>query len=129
MNSRPIAVYDKTDSEALCQIIVDAVQNKKARNVVALNLTKVEDAMADYFVICHGDSTPQVRGIVDEVMKKVKEQTGDVIHQPEGYQELDWVLLDYFNVVLHVFLRDNREVYQLEELWSDAEIREYEFID
>ena len=129
MNSQPIAVYDKTGSDALCEIIVEAVQNKKARKVVSLNLTKVDDAMADYFVICHGDSTPQVRGIVDEVMRKVKEVTGEVVHQPEGYQELDWVLLDYFNVVVHVFLRDNREVYQLEELWSDADIEEYEFID
>ncbi len=127
LNSEP--VYAITDSDALCQIIVEAVQDKKARNVVQLNLTQVDDAMADHFIICHGDSTPQVRGIVDEVMKKVKEKTGDVVHQPEGYQELDWVLLDYFNVVVHVFLKGVRDIYQLEELWSDAEIHEYEFID
>ena len=129
MNSQPITVNDKTDSDVLCQIIIEAVQNKKAKNVVSLDLRKIDDAMADYFIICHGDSTPQVRGIVDEVVRQVKEKTGDMIHQPEGYQTLDWVLLDYFNIVVHVFLRDNRSIYQLEELWSDAEIKEYEFID
>ncbi len=107
-------------------VISDAILDKKGEEVVSLDLRKIGDAVADVFIICHATSRTQVKAIADNIDRKVKEKTGENPWHSEGHGNLEWVVLDYVNVVAHVFLKDKREFYQLEQLWQDAERTDHE---
>jgi ribosome-associated protein len=94
--------------------------NKKAREIRIMNLQKL-GAVTDYFVICHGESEAQVKAIADSILEETGQQDVRMWHR-EGYQHLHWVLLDYVDVVVHIFQKEMREFYRLENLWGDAEI-------
>ncbi len=89
-------------------------------------MTGISDSATDYFVVCHGDSTTQVRAIADHVMEKTSAELKEKPWQKEGFENLEWVLIDYINVVVHVFNFRKRQFYQLEDLWSDAVLTKYE---
>lgn len=101
-------------------LIVDAIQDKKGENIVSLNLSNIPEAIADYFIICQGDSPPQIRAIADNIEDKLKEHLGLKALNIEGKDACEWVLLDFFDIIVHIFRNDTREYYQLEELWADA---------
>ncbi|MBS1765013.1 MAG: ribosome silencing factor [Bacteroidetes bacterium] len=105
----------------MLSVIVDSIEDKKGENIVVLNLKELKNAMADYFVICQAGNKIQVdaivRNIEENVFKKVKETAFSI----EGKQNAEWILMDYFNVVVHVFLAEKREFYGLENLWADAQ--------
>ncbi|WP_274365532.1 ribosome silencing factor [Paenibacillus thermotolerans] len=109
--------------EALLQLAVDAAEDKKALNVVALNLQGIS-LVADYYVICHGNSDTQVQSIANEIRKKA-EESGYRVRGVEGFDTARWVLVDLGDVVVHVFHRDEREYYNIERLWSDAKAVEF----
>lgn len=111
------------NSEALMKLTVKAAEDKKAVDVVALNLSDVS-LIADYFVICHGNSEVQVQAIVTDIRKKA-EENGVHVRGIEGMDAARWVLVDLGDVVVHVFHRDEREFYNLERLWSDAKAVEF----
>jgi ribosome-associated protein len=113
-------------SSDLATAIIDAVLDKKAHNVVKLDLREIQEAVTDFFIVCHGDSDTQSKAIADNVEKQIKERFGMKPFYSEGQSQADWVLLDYFDVVVHVFQRDKREFYQLEELWSDGKVTRYD---
>lgn len=98
---------------------VDAVLEKKAHDVTVMDMRKVS-GVADYFVICTGDSDLQVRAIVEAVRERVKEQLGERPWHVEGNEHYQWVLIDYVDVVVHVFAAEKRVFYNLERLWGDA---------
>jgi ribosome-associated protein len=100
--------------------IIRAIQNKKGEKVVSLDLRKIPEASADFFIVCEASSTTQVKAICDEVEFQVKEDCGEAPYKHEGRQALQWVLIDYVNVVVHVMHPDARKFYKLEEMWSDA---------
>jgi ribosome-associated protein len=112
------------NSEKLSDVIVKGMQEKKATNIVVLDLRKVKNAVADFFILCSGSSDKQLDAIADsidaEVSKTLKENPWHV----EGKNNKEWMLLDYIDVVAHVFKKDRREFYALEKLWGDAEIIE-----
>ena len=112
------------ESKELVEIIVEFIQSKKGYDISILDLKNLS-AMADYFVICSADATTQVKAIADEIDKKLRKD-GLKCHNKEGYNSLNWVLLDYFDVVVHIFKSDSREFYNLEKLWGDAELTEIE---
>jgi ribosome-associated protein len=113
-------------SQKLSSLIVKGMQEKKANNIVLLDLRKVKNAVADFFVICSGNSDKQLDAIADsvdaEVYKDLKENPWHV----EGKHNKEWMILDYTNVVAHIFRKDRRAFYALEKLWGDAEITEIE---
>lgn len=111
-----------TDTQALLQVIVDSILDKKGQSIVSLDLTNLEDAMADYFVICDGNSPPQIKAIAEHILFNAKKQLGELPTQKEGLNSTDWILLDYFSIVVHIFHKEKRDFYQLEELWGDAAI-------
>ena len=121
---------DKATREAkaleLTNAIVDGIQEKKGHNIVRIDLRNTSGAVCDYFVICHGDSDRQVLAIADAVADETRKQLSDKPWHREGMNNAEWVLLDYVNVVVHVFHRESREFYNLEGLWADAEIEEIE---
>jgi ribosome-associated protein len=88
---------------------------------VKLNLAKVPNSITDYFIICHGNSRSQVEAIADSVEAEVKKATGANPWHKEGYENAEWILIDYFDVVVHIFLEESRGFYKLEKLWADAE--------
>ncbi|GAA4367024.1 ribosome silencing factor [Hymenobacter saemangeumensis] len=98
------------------------MQDKKASDIVVLNLKELKNAVADYFVICSANSDTQLDAVARSVEEEVEKLTGESPWQTEGRTNREWVLLDYVDVVVHVFLRDRRQFYALEELWGDAEI-------
>ena len=113
-------------SEKLCDAIVKGMQEKKAVNIVVLDLRKVKNAVADFFVICSGGSDKQLDAIADSVDEEVNKELGENPWHIEGKDNKEWVLIDYFDAVAHIFRKDKREFYALERLWGDAEIIEIE---
>lgn len=116
----------KNSSEELKKVVVEAILDKKGHEVIELDLRNLTDAVADFFIVCHGDSSTQVGAIADFVYKEVKDTMGIMPKGLEGKANAEWIILDYFDVVVHVFFNETREYYQLEELWSDAISLEHE---
>ncbi|GAC1370225.1 MAG: ribosome silencing factor [Hymenobacter sp.] len=98
------------------------MQDKKASDIVVLNLKELKNAVADYFIICSANSDTQLDAVARSVEEEIEKVTGESPWQTEGRTNREWVLLDYVDVVVHVFLRDRRKFYALEELWGDADI-------
>ena len=110
------------DSDTLADIVVRGMQDKKASDIVVMNLKDLKNSIADYFIICSANSDTQIEAIARSVEEEVEKASGESPWQTEGRTNREWVLLDYVDVVVHVFLRDRRKFYALEELWGDAEI-------
>ncbi|MBV6438489.1 MAG: Ribosomal silencing factor RsfS [Saprospiraceae bacterium] len=115
----------QTDSEQLNHLIVEGIRDKKGKNIVQLDLRKLGDAPADFFIICEGDSNTHVKAISDSIYKKVKEEMNTMPSHTEGSNNAKWILMDYFNTVVHVFYPETRHFYEIENLWSDAETTEF----
>ncbi len=113
----------KNETLELLDVIVNSVQEKKAKDIVSLNLKKIKNAICDYFVVCYGTSSTQVEAIADSVLELVKKEAGFSPVNKEGFQNAEWILIDYFDIVVHIFQEDTRKFYQLEKLWADAEIK------
>jgi len=107
------------------KFIIKAIQEKKGEKIVSLDLRKIPEAVSDYFVICEATSTTQVKAIADFVEETIKKELGEVAYRHEGYTSLQWVLIDYINIVVHVMLPATRSFYKLEEMWSDAILQEF----
>lgn len=116
----------RQDSDKLAEVVVSGMQEKKGSDIVVLNLKELKNAVADYFIICSASSDTQIEAIARSVEEEVEKLTGQNPWQTEGRTNREWVLLDYVDVVVHVFLRDRRQFYALEELWGDADITHVE---
>ena len=108
-------------SEELSQLVVKGMQERKATNIVVMDMRKVKNAFTDYFVVASGTSDTQVEAIAESVDKEVWEATRNNPRSTEGKANREWILVDYYDVIVHVFKKDRREFYKLEELWGDAE--------
>jgi ribosome-associated protein len=115
-----------SEVEALVAVMVHGMQEKKAFQIVSIDLRKTSSAFADFFVICHGGSARQVDAIADSVEEEVRKALREKPAHREGNDESEWVLLDYINVVVHIFSEEKRSFYQLEELWGDGIITKHE---
>ena len=111
------------NSDKLLNIAVDAAEDKKAEDIISLNMQGISD-MTDYFVVCHGNNERQVQSIARAVKEAVHEHDIDV-KRMEGYQDARWVLIDLANVVVHIFHKDERSYYNIEKLYQDAPIESY----
>ncbi len=110
----------------LAEAIVEGMQEKKGTNIVVLDLREIDHAVSSFFVICEGNSNTQVDAIANSVHEYVKEKLGDKPFRSEGYENAEWILLDYIDVVVHVFRKDVRSFYRLETLWGDAKRKDIE---
>ena len=105
--------------------IIRAIQEKKGDHIVSLDLRKIPEAVADFFIICEANNQPQIRAIADFVEEEVKKHCDERPYRHEGRQNLQWVLIDYVNVVVHIMMPEQRKFYKLEEMWSDAVMEEH----
>jgi len=115
-----------TRSSKLFKSIIKAIQEKKGENIVSLDLRDIHEAVADFFIICEASNPQQVRAIGEFIEEEVRKNCDEAAYKHEGYQALQWVLIDYVNIVVHVMLPEPRKFYQLEEMWSDAHREEHE---
>ena len=115
-----------TKNSKLIKTIINAIQEKKGENIISLDLRKVNEAVADFFIICEASNQPQVRAIADFVEHQLQEKCDEYPYRHEGMKNLQWVLIDYVNVVVHVMLTETRKFYKLEEMWSDAVAHEHD---
>ncbi|EJF10801.1 ribosome silencing factor [Pontibacter sp. BAB1700] len=116
----------EANSDILAELVVKGMQEKKASDIVILNLKSLKNAVSDYFVIASASSDTQLDAIASSIEEEIYKATRQNPWQSEGRTNKEWVLLDYVDVVVHVFLKDKREFYALEELWGDAGIRRIE---
>jgi ribosome-associated protein len=118
---------DLYESEELTRLIVEGMEDTKAKNIVILDLQDIEHTITNYFVICHGSSKPQLEAIADSIIgKTIKNLKAKPWHK-EGSENAEWILLDYVDVVVHIFREDKRNFYQLEKLWADAAITHHDY--
>jgi ribosome-associated protein len=120
------SVVRLTKSSKIIKSIIAAIQDKKGENIISLDLRKINEAVADFFIICEAGNQPQIRAIAENIEAVVKEQCDEDPYHHEGYKALQWVLIDYVNVVVHIMLPENRKFYKLEEMWSDAVTERHE---
>lgn len=125
MQKSRIRKKETNESAQLADTIAEGILKKKGKHVVSLDLSKLGNAVCNYFVICHGTSTTQVDAIADSVLEEVVKAGGGKPWHKEGFENSEWILLDYVDVVVHIFNEDTRSFYNLESLWADAEVKEY----
>lgn len=125
LDSRKKSVTRLTRNSKLFKVIIAAIQSKKGENIISLDLRKIPEAVADFFIICEASSGIQIKAIADAVEDEVKQKCGELPFKHEGRQNMQWVLADYVNVVVHIMMPEPRKFYQLEEMWSDAPILEH----
>ena len=114
-----------TRNSKIIKTIIAAIQEKKGEDIISLDLRKINEAVADFFIICEAGNPNQIKAIADNVENKVAEKCDEKPYHHEGLQQLQWVLIDYVNVVVHVMLGETRKFYQLEEMWCDAAGQEH----
>jgi ribosome-associated protein len=114
-----------TKNSKIFKAIIHAIQEKKGENIISLDLRKIPEAVADFFIICEAGSNTQVKAIADFVEMHVKDVLNENPYRHEGHQGMHWVLIDYVNIVVHIMLPETRKFYKLEEMWSDAEGEEH----
>ena len=110
----------------LKESIIEGLQNGKGKSITCIDLRKTSGAVSDFFIICHGESSTQVEGLKKAVYENCLTKCGEKPWHEEGISNAEWILLDYVNIVVHIFHRDTRSFYNLEELWADAKIEEIE---
>lgn len=112
--------------EQLLDKIIKGIQDKKGRDLVTLKISEIENSICDYFVICHGTSSTHVDAIADSVEEQVKKAFNEKPYSKEGLENLTWVLMDYASIIIHIFQKEYRDFYNLEDLWADAPIQSYQ---
>jgi ribosome-associated protein len=113
------------ESTYISELAIHGIQEKKGNDIVRLDLRNIYSSVSDYFVICHADSATQVKAIANSIEEEIYKALQQDPWRKEGLEYGEWILLDYVNVVIHVFRTDKREFYGVEELWGDAEIKSY----
>ncbi len=116
----------QTNSKKLVQSIIHGIQEKKGKGIISLNLTKLPNSVSNYFIICHGNTKIQVEAIAEAIEENVRQKIADKPWHKEGLENAEWILLDYVDVVVHIFQESTRSFYNLEKLWADAEMKKYE---
>jgi ribosome-associated protein len=124
--TRTRSVVRLNRNSKIFKTIIQAVQEKKAHNIISLDLRKIPEAVADFFIVCEGGSTTQVKAIADWVEEEVRKNCEELPYKHEGRTSMQWVLIDFVNVVVHVMLPESRRFYKLEDMWSDAPLENHE---
>lgn len=111
-----------TKEEDIINLIIEGIQERKGRGITLVDMKKVDGATIDGFVICQGNTPMQVTAIADSVREYLQKEAGIKPYNYDGYRNAQWIVIDYGEILVHVFTPDTRQYYNLEELWSDADI-------
>jgi ribosome-associated protein len=124
-NRKKTDITRLTKNSKFFKSIIKAIQEKKGENILSLDLRKIPEAVADFFIICQATSATQIKAIADFIEEKVKKDCGELPYRDEGRHASHWVLIDYINIVVHIMLPETRRFYKLEEMWSDGALTEH----
>jgi ribosome-associated protein len=113
---------EKSEKEIMTEVIIEAMLDKKAKDPVIMDFSKLNSSVCDSFIICHGTSRTQVEAIAEGVIADTKKKTGVNPWHKEGSENAEWILIDYSDIIVHIFQDSKRSFYNLEQLWADAEI-------
>jgi ribosome-associated protein len=116
----------KSAEDNLLNVIVESIQEKKGKEIVTIDLRKTGSSVCDYFVICHGESRTQAAAISESIAKNTKEKVDTRVFHVEGVENSQWILMDYINIVVHIFQPEYRNFYKLEDLWADGVLTKIE---
>src|SRR5574344_1189939 len=119
-------IKESESSDSLVDAIIEGVRRKKGEGIIDMDLENLNNTQCNHFIICHGNSNTQVEAIAQSVEDTVEELTGENVWHTDGYRNAQWILLDYSDVMVHVFQKDTRSLYDLESLLADAKIKKYE---
>lgn len=114
------------ESTSISELIIHGIQEKKGNDIVRLDLRNIHSSVADYFVICHAESSTQIKAIAQSVEEEVFKALKTEPWRKEGLQQAEWIIIDYVDVVVHIFKTDKREFYGIEDLWGDAEMQSFQ---
>ncbi len=117
------SVSKPNESEIIRDSIVEGMQEKKAKEIVCIDLRNIKNSVADFFIVCHADSKTHIDAIAKSIEEYVYKKQGEEPLHIEGKMNSEWILMDYFNVVAHIFKHEQRQYYGIERLWADAEIQ------
>ncbi len=118
-------IKESKSTNILIDAIIEGVRRKKGEGIIDMDLVKLNNTQCNHFIICHGNSNTQVEAIAQSIEDTVEELTGENVWHTDGYRNAQWILLDYSDVMVHVFQKDTRSLYDLESLWADAQIKTY----
>ena len=116
----------ETSSAVLSDEIITAIEDIKGEEIVKLDLRNIDNSVADFFVVCSGGSNTHTSSIAQFISKEVSKKLHEKPFKTEGQQNAEWVLMDYVNVIAHIFYKETRSIYSIEDLWGDAPKHEYE---
>jgi len=125
-NRKKNTITRLTRSSKIFKSIIHGIAEKKGENIISLDLRKIPEAVADFFIICEASNNNQLKAIADSVEEEVKKSCNESPYKHEGRQAQQWILIDYVNIVVHIMLPEPRKFYQLEEMWSDAPAMEHQ---
>lgn len=118
-----MSVFQETEVEVIVDNIIEGIQEKKGKEIVCIDLSSIENSICRYFIICHGDSNTQVGAIAQSVERVMEEKLNEKVLRKQGLENSAWVLLDYVDVVVHIFQKEYRDFYNLEGLWADGRVK------
>ena len=113
----------KSPTELLEDSITEAMLDKKAKEPIVISFAKIKNTICDLFILCHGTSRPHAEAIAEGVIIAAKKQTGQLPLHREGFENAEWILIDYGDIIVHIFQESTRKFFNLEQLWADADIR------
>lgn len=117
--------HESDDTEQVVSAVVEAMLESKAKDIVSLDLKDIQTAVTDYFIICHAPSRTQVIAIADKIIDNLRNNMHVKPYNKEGFENAEWILIDYIDIVVHVFVESKRSFYKLEDLWADAKRTSY----
>lgn len=116
-------MLEKQYKEEFVDYIIEGIKEKKGKEIISINMSELENAVCRYFIICHGDSNTQVSAIAQWVEHFIEDKINEKVQRKQGMENAQWVLLDYVDVVVHIFQKEYRDFYNLEGLWADGLIK------
>lgn len=119
-------INNSDESKKIAEVIIHGIQEKKGKDIVSLDLRNISSSVSDFFVVCHADSSTQVKAIADFVEDEMYKAFNEEPWHKEGFQNSEWILLDFVSVVVHIFRTEKRDYYGVEDLWGDAELKRHE---
>ena len=125
MSISPKALSEPVATESVIELIIESIEDVKGLNIVKIDLKSLDDAPTDYFIICEGESSTQIKSISDRIYRNLKDTFDLLPSHYEGQSSAKWICIDYFDTVVHVFYPETRRFYDLEELWSDGQFTDY----
>ena len=121
-----MSVLQQGDQELLLGHIVEGIKEKKGKDILSIDLRDLDNSICRYFIICHGDSNTQVNAIANWIEHIIEERLNEKVWLKEGFENASWILLDYVDIIVHIFQKESREFYNLEGLWADGYLSKFE---